>query len=100
MTVKKVALSEGVQKKDTASAKECFTLHVLLDRPEYSPQEREHAHERGAKENSEGWFITLEGRILIPEKTAPGLVRLAPIWAKPPYRDYYKNTWSFPDWRL
>jgi hypothetical protein len=30
-----------------------------------------------AKENSEGWFITLEGRFLIPEKTATGLVRLA-----------------------
>jgi hypothetical protein len=29
-----------------------------------------------AKENSEGWLITLEGRILIPEKTALGLVRL------------------------
>jgi hypothetical protein len=45
--------------------------------PEYSPQEREQAHETGAKENSEGWFITLEGRILIPEKTALGLARLA-----------------------
>jgi hypothetical protein len=30
-----------------------------------------------AKENSEGWFITPEGRILIPEKTALGLVWLA-----------------------
>jgi hypothetical protein len=31
----------------------------------------------GAKENSEGWFITLEGKILIPEKTVPDLVTLA-----------------------
>jgi hypothetical protein len=30
-----------------------------------------------AKGNAEGWFITLEGRLLILEKTAPGLVRLA-----------------------
>jgi hypothetical protein len=40
-----------------------------------------------AKENAEGWFVTPEVRILIPEKTAPGLVRLAhnkPIWTKPP----------------
>jgi hypothetical protein len=54
----------------------CFTLPVL-DRPAYSPQDREQAYETGAKENSEGWFITPEGRTLIPEKTALGLVRLA-----------------------
>jgi hypothetical protein len=30
-----------------------------------------------AKENSEDWFIILEERILIPEKTAPSLIRLA-----------------------
>jgi hypothetical protein len=67
-TAKKVALSEGVQKKDAASAKVYFTLPVLLDRPEYSPQEREQTHEMGAKENSKGWFITLEGRVLTPER--------------------------------
>jgi hypothetical protein len=37
---------------------------------------REQAHETGSKENSEGRFITPEGRILIPGKTAPCLVRL------------------------
>jgi hypothetical protein len=42
-----------------------------------SPQEREQVYKTGAKENSEGWFITLEERILIPEKAATGLVRLA-----------------------
>jgi hypothetical protein len=41
-----------------------------------SPQEREQVYKTGAKENSEGWFITLEERILIPEKAATGLVRL------------------------
>jgi hypothetical protein len=40
-------------------------------------QERGEAHETGAKENSEGWFTTPEGRILITENTALGLVRLA-----------------------
>jgi hypothetical protein len=66
-----------VQEKDTTSAKVCFALPVLLDWPEYSPQEREQAHKTGAKENSEGLFITLGERILIPEKAATGLVRLA-----------------------
>jgi hypothetical protein len=32
-----------------------------------------------AKKSSEGWFITLEGRTLLPERTALGLVRLAHI---------------------
>jgi hypothetical protein len=73
---KAAVLSEEVQKEDRTPAKVCFTLPVLPDRLEYSPQEREQAHETRAKENSEGWFITLEGRTLIPEKTAPGLVRL------------------------
>jgi hypothetical protein len=74
---KEAALSKEVQKKDATPVKVRFALPVLQDRPEYSPQEREQAHETGAKENSESWFITPEGRILIPEKTAPGLVRLA-----------------------
>jgi hypothetical protein len=43
----------------------------LLDGPEYSPRESEQAHETGAKENSEGWFVTPEGRILMPEDS-PG----------------------------
>jgi hypothetical protein len=74
---KKSALSEGVQKKDTASVKVCLILPILPDQAEYSPQEREQTHEMVAKGNSEGWFIILEGRFLIPEKTATGLVRLA-----------------------
>jgi hypothetical protein len=74
---KEAVLSEEVQKEDATPAKVCFTLPVLPDRQEYSPQEREQAHETGAKENSEGWFITPEGRVLMPEKTALGLVRLA-----------------------
>jgi hypothetical protein len=71
-----VAFLEEVQKKDTTPAKVCFTLPVLPYLPEYSTQEREQAHEIGAKGNSEGWFITPKGRILIPGKTALGLVRL------------------------
>jgi hypothetical protein len=74
---KEVALSKEVRKEDVTPAKVCFALLVLPDQPEYSPQEREQAHEAGATENSEGWFITLEGRILLPEKTALDLVRLA-----------------------
>jgi hypothetical protein len=73
---KEAALSKEVQKEDATPAKLCFALPVHLDRPEYSPQEREEAPEIGAKENSEGWFTTPGGRILISEKTAPGLVRL------------------------
>jgi hypothetical protein len=38
---------------------------------------RENRPMKLAKENSEDWFITPKGRILIAEKTAPGLVRLA-----------------------
>jgi hypothetical protein len=100
---KAAVLSEEVQKEDRTPAKVCFTLPVFPGRPEYSPQETEQAHETGAKENSEGWFITPEGRILIPEKTALDLVKLVyniTHWAKPPYKDYYTNTWSFPDWQL
>jgi hypothetical protein len=95
---KEAALSKEVQKEDATLAKVCFTLPVLPDQPEYSPQEREQACEAGAKENSEGWFITREGGILLPEKTALGPVRehmTSPIWAKPPYKNYYTNTWSF-----
>jgi hypothetical protein len=81
----------------------CFTLPVLPDWPEYSPQEREHAHETGAKENSEGWFVTPEERLLIPEKTALDLVRLAhniTHLGKTSLQNYYTNIWSFPDWQL
>jgi hypothetical protein len=42
---KETALSKEVQKKDATPAKECFTFPVLLDQPEYSPQEKEHTHE-------------------------------------------------------
>jgi hypothetical protein len=55
---KKKALSEEAQKEDTTPAKVCFSLPALQDRPEYSPREREQAHETGAKKNSESWFIT------------------------------------------
>jgi hypothetical protein len=64
---KESALSEEVQMEDATAAKVCFTLPVLLDRPEYSPQEREQAMKQ-AKENSEGWFVTLEGRILYQKR--------------------------------
>jgi hypothetical protein len=74
---KEATPSKEVQKKDATPSKVCFALPVLLDQPEYSPHDREQTHETGAKENSEGWFITLEGKILIPKKSAPGLVRLA-----------------------
>jgi hypothetical protein len=63
----KAALLEEVQ-KDATSAKVCFALPVLPDQPEYSSQKKEQAHKTGAKENSESWFITTEGMILIPEK--------------------------------
>jgi ribonuclease HI len=66
----KAALLEEVQKEDATSAKVCFALPVLPDQPEYSSQKKEQAHKTGAKENS-------EGMILIPEKAATGLVRLA-----------------------
>jgi ribonuclease HI len=46
-TPKEVALLKEVQEKDTTSAKVCFTLPVLPDQPEYTPQEREQAHNRG-----------------------------------------------------
>jgi hypothetical protein len=60
-------------------------------------------NETRAKKNTEGWFITLEGRILMPEKAALGLIRLAhniTHLGKTSYKDYYTNTWSFPDWQL
>jgi hypothetical protein len=41
------------------------------------PKEREQAYKALVKENSEGWFITPEGKILIPENAVTGLVRLA-----------------------
>jgi ribonuclease HI len=75
--VKEASLLIEVQEEAATSAKICFALSALPDRPEYSPQEREQAHKTGAKENSKGWFITLEERILIPEEAAGGLVRLA-----------------------
>jgi hypothetical protein len=75
------------QQKKQPSQKE-YKRKTLLQ-PEYaSPSlsfqtyqgtahKRDNRPMKRAKENSEGWFITPEGRILIPEKTAPGLVRLA-----------------------
>jgi hypothetical protein len=45
---KEAALSKEVQKEDATLAKVCFTLPVLPDQPEYSPQEREQAREAGA----------------------------------------------------
>jgi hypothetical protein len=68
-----------------------------------SPQEREQAHKTGAKENSKGWFITLEGRILISEKAATGLVRLAhdiTHLGKTSLQGLLKNISSFLDWQL
>jgi hypothetical protein len=59
-TAKEAAVLKEVQREDAALAKVCFALSVLPDWPVYSPQEREQAHETGAKENSEGWFITQE----------------------------------------
>jgi hypothetical protein len=74
---RKYLSQKKVQENDATSAKVCFALSVLLDQSEYRPQEREQAHNTGAKENSEVLFITLEGRSLMLEKAAAGLVRLA-----------------------
>jgi hypothetical protein len=49
---KEAALSKEVQKKDATPAKVCFTLPVLPDRPEYSPQEREQGLKRTQKTGS------------------------------------------------
>jgi hypothetical protein len=73
---KEAALSKEVQKEDAIPTKVCFTS-LSSWANQSTVHEREQSHETGVKENSEDWFITPEGRILIPEKTAPGLVWLA-----------------------
>jgi hypothetical protein len=105
----RIAKEVGSLKRNTKGR--CYSSQNMLC-PPCSPRpirvqptrEREQAHETGVKENSEGWFITPEGRILIPEKTPPRPGKAghttSPIWAEPPYKDYYTNIWSFLDWRL
>jgi hypothetical protein len=50
----------------------------LSSRTDWSTvRKRENRPMKQGLKNSEGWFITPERRMLIPEKTAPGLARLA-----------------------
>jgi hypothetical protein len=46
---KEATLLKDVQKEHAISAKICFTLSVLLDRSEYSPQEENRPIKQGLK---------------------------------------------------
>jgi hypothetical protein len=67
---KEAALSKEVQKEDAIPTKVCFTS-LSSWANQSTVHERVQSHETGVKENSEDWFITPEGRILIPEKDSP-----------------------------
>jgi hypothetical protein len=71
---KEAALSEEVQKRMILQSMALPSLSSQTDQS--TVQKRENRPMKRVKENSEGWFITPEGRVLIPEKTALSLVRL------------------------
>jgi hypothetical protein len=70
-------LSQRKYKRKTILQPKCASPFLSSRTNQSTAHKREQDHETGAKENSEVWFRTQEGRTLIPEKTAPGLVRLA-----------------------